>query len=120
MRRVREGGDVVDVMILTPEKGKQKEVGQRLFDLVARLRLPASTVQWVTWPKTGYAIPVDLFIKFEEDDGKVAVDLDEELLNTVMTGSQHVELVEPRRRGRPRKNTAPEADGADNNTSKEE
>lgn len=119
MRRVREVGDVVDSLILTPEKGRHKEVGQRLFALVAQLGLPASTVQWVTWPKTGYAIPVELFIKLEEADGQVSVGLDEALLNTMMNGSEPVEPA-PRRRGRPRKNTAPEVDGADNNTLKEE
>ena len=98
MRRIRETGDVVDVVIITPEPGKQKEIGQRLLALAGSPR----DVQWVTWPQAGYSIPLELFVKFDADDIEESEKLADE---------------QPRRRrGRPRK----EETGTDNNTSEEE
>jgi hypothetical protein len=93
MRRIREVGDPVDVVIITPEPGRDKEIGQRLLALADS---PAD-VQWVTWPQAGFSIPVELFVRFAEPD--------EETEETKTA---------PKKRGRPKKT----ADADD--TSKEE
>lgn len=85
MRRLREVGDPVDIVIITPEPGRQAEIGQRLLALAEH----PSQVRWVTWPRAGYSVPAELFHKFETDtDGA-----DEE----------PTEQEPPKRRGRPRK-----------------
>jgi hypothetical protein len=54
----------VDVVIITPEPGMHKEIGQRLLALAEHPR----DVQWVTWPAPGgYSIPLELFVKFDTD-----------------------------------------------------
>lgn len=50
-------------MIITPEKGKAKEIGQKLLALAEHPR----QVQWVTWPSAGFSIPMELFAKFDAD-----------------------------------------------------
>jgi hypothetical protein len=89
-------------VIITPEPGMQKEIGQKLLALAEHPR----DVQWVTWPQAGYSIPLALFVKFDSD--------------TVEPG--HIEAADdarppdaPRRRGRPRREPS-----TDNNTSEEE
>lgn len=86
MRRLREVGDPVDVVIITPEPGRHVEIGQRLLALAAHPR----EVQWVTWPTAGFAVPFDLFLKFEngEEEGEP---------------EGEPELKAPKKRGRPRK-----------------
>lgn len=64
MRRLREGGDTVDVVIISPEPGRHKEIGQRLLELAEHPR----DVQWVSWPKAGFAVPLELFEAFTADD----------------------------------------------------
>lgn len=49
-------------LIITPEPGRYKEIGQRLLALAE----DPSLVQWVTWPTAGYAVPPELFHKFEQ------------------------------------------------------
>ncbi len=84
----------MDVVIISPEPGKQKEIGQRLLALADSPR----DVQWVTWPAAGYSVPLELFVKFDADD--VEPELKEE-------------IPQPRRRRRVKEST-------DNNTSEEE
>ena len=49
-------------MIITPEPGMEKEIGQQLLALAKHPR----DVQWVTWPAPGgYSIPLELFVKFD-------------------------------------------------------
>lgn len=94
---VREAGDAVDVVIITPEPGRQKEIGQQLLALADH----PSQVQWVTYPETGFQIPLELFAKFDANgDEPAAVEED----------------TPRRRRGRPRK----EETSTDNTTSEEE
>lgn len=93
MRRVREAGDTVDVVIITPEPGRQKEIGQKLLALADH----PNQVQWVTYPQTGFQIPLELFAKFDTAEGEPE------------------EAPQPRRRGRPRREPS-----TDNNTSEEE
>jgi hypothetical protein len=54
----------VDVVIITPEPGRAKEIGQRLLALADH----PHQVQWVTWPAAGFSIPLDLFAKFDADE----------------------------------------------------
>jgi len=97
VRRLCETGDVVDVVIITPEPGLHKEIGQKLLALADH----PSQVQWVTWPQAGYSIPLELFVKFDTDGQDEQAATEEE--------------VPKRRRGRPRKE-----ESTDNNTSEEE
>lgn len=53
----------MDVVIISPEPGLQKEIGQRLLALADH----PSQVQWVTWPQSGFSIPLELFTKFDVD-----------------------------------------------------
>lgn len=96
MWRLRETGDAVDVVIITPEPGMHKEIGQKLLALADHPR----DVQWVTYPETGYSVPLELFQKFDAagDEPEAAE-----------------EETPKRRRGRPRKE-----ESTDNNTSEEE
>jgi len=88
MRRLREVGDPVDVVIITPEPGRQAEIGQRLLALAEH----PSQVRWVTWPRAGYSVPVELFGKFEADSDNA---------------EEPVEQEPPKKRGRPRKAQQP-------------
>jgi hypothetical protein len=84
----------VDVVIITPEPGLEKEIGQRLLALAAHPR----DVQWVSWPAPGgYSVPLELFTKFDAD------------------GEDEAEAQEAPKRRRRRKETS-----TDNNTSEEE
>lgn len=62
MRRLRETGDAVDVVIITPEPGRQKEIGKRLLELADH----PHQVHWVTYPQAGFQVPLELFAKFDE------------------------------------------------------
>jgi hypothetical protein len=84
----------VDVVIISPEKGRVKEIGQRLLSLADS----PYQVQWVTWPQAGFSIPLELFAKFDAD-GEEPEAAEEEA---------------PKRRRRRSK------DSTDNNTSEEE
>ena len=97
MRRLCETGDAVDVVIITPEPGLHKEIGQKLLALADNPR----QVQWVTWPQAGFSIPLELFVKFDSDGEDEEAAAEEE--------------APKRRRGRPRKE-----ESTDNNTSEEE
>lgn len=93
-------------MIITPEPGKTKEIGQRLLALADNPR----DVQWVTWPAAGYSIPLDLFAKFDADEPATG--------GLVRNGHAVGEggpppLEVPKRRRRAKEST-------DNNTSEEE
>ena len=103
MRRIREAGDIVDVVIITPEPGRAKEIGQKLLAMAANPR----DVQWVTWPSAGFSIPLELFVTFTALDGKdgnyVEVGVDEEKLAAATDGAADATVHQPRRRGRPRK-----------------
>lgn len=92
----------MDVVIITPEPGKAKEIGQRLLALADH----PYQVQWVTYPQTGFQIPLELFAKFDAED--IAKALWE------MPMGQLQELAEPKRRRRRNK------ESTDNNTSEEE
>ena len=50
-------------MIISPEKGKVKEIGQKLLALADNPR----DVQWVTWPAAGFSVPLELFARFDGD-----------------------------------------------------
>jgi hypothetical protein len=98
--RICEAGDVVDVVIISPEPGRQKEIGRQLLELADNPR----QVQWVTWPQAGYSVPLELFARFD------ATFADEE-----SEAEEAAESTPRRRRGRPRKE-----ESTDNNTSEEE
>ncbi len=53
----------MDVVIVTPEKGRHKEIGQKLLALADH----PHQVQWVTWPQAGFSVPLELFAKFDAD-----------------------------------------------------
>ena len=54
----------MDVVIISPEPGKAKEIGQRLLALADNPR----DVQWVTWPVPGgFSVPLELFARFDAD-----------------------------------------------------
>ena len=84
----------MDVVIVSPEPGKVKEIGQKLLALADSPR----DVQWVTWPKAGFSIPLELFAKFDADGEEPEV----------------VEEEAPKRRRRRSK------ESTDDNTSEEE
>lgn len=54
----------MDVVIITPEPGRAKEIGQKLLALADN----PNQVHWVTYPETGFQIPLELFAKFDADD----------------------------------------------------
>ena len=85
----------MDVVIITPEPGKDKEIGQRLLALADSPR----DVQWVTWPAAGFSVPLDLFAKFDAEGDE--------------TEAAEEEVPAKRRRRRSKEST-------DNNTSEEE
>lgn len=58
----------MDVVIITPEPGRQKEIGQKLLALADR----TYDVQWVTWPTAGFSIPLELFARFSAEGQDVA------------------------------------------------
>lgn len=114
----------MDVVIITPEPGRHKVVGQQLLALADDPR----DVQWVTWPVAGYSIPMDLFSLFVVAEPEIAAqalrDLPEKKLEELANGGYVTQLpdiedppafVEPKRRGRPRKETS-----TDNNIPEEE
>lgn len=78
-------------MIITPEPGRHKEIGQKLLAMAANPR----DVQWVTWPQAGYSIPLELFVAFTGEDE----------VSTIEPGHIDADEETPakRRRGRPRK-----------------
>lgn len=84
----------MDVVIITPEPGRHKEIGQRLLALADH----PNQVQWVTYPETGFQVPLELFARFDADEAEPAE-----------------QETPKRRRGRPRKE-----ESTDNNTSEEE
>lgn len=106
MRRIREAGDPVDVVIITPEPGRAKEIGQKLLAMAANPR----DVQWVTWPQAGFSIPLELFVAFTGEDSPATIE------------PGHIDADEEtpakRRRGRPRKQEETSTD--DTTTSPEE
>jgi hypothetical protein len=83
-------------VIITPEPGKTKEIGQRLLALADHPR----DVQWVTWPAAGYSIPLELFSRFDADGEEPE--------------GAEAEAEAPKRRRRRAK------ESTDNNTSEEE
>jgi len=86
----------MDVVIISPEPGKVKEIGQQLLALAEHPR----DVQWVTWPSPGgFSVPLELFVRFDTDgeDSEAA----------------EAEATPKRRRRRNKEST-------DNNTSEEE
>lgn len=95
---LREGGDAVAV-IITPEPGRHKAIGQLLLALADS----PSQVQWTTWPTAGFAVSDELFAKFSgaQSDGEDKAEEEPEAQSP------------PKRRGR-RKETS-----TDNNDSEE-
>lgn len=84
----------MDVVIISPEKGKVKEIGKRLLELADH----PHQVHWVTYPQAGFQVPLELFVKFDTDG-------DDE---------PEAEAEAPKRRRRRNK------ESTDNNTSEEE
>ena len=76
-----------------------KEIGRRLLELADHPR----DVQWTTYPKAGFAIPLELFARFDAEETAETDD------------TETAERKPQRRRGRPRK----EETSTDNNTSEE-
>ena len=99
-------------MIITPEPGRAKDIGQKLLAMAEDPR----DVQWVTWPQAGFSIPLELFVKFSDGD-KAAGGV---LTRPVTIGEDYPPPSEsPRpRRGRPRKQETESTD--DTTTSPEE
>ena len=89
----------MESVIISPEKEKLKEIGQQLLELADN----PSQVQWVTWPKAGYSIPLELFMRFDAFDSNGVPVLDEV-----------VQEPEPKRRRRRNK------ESTDNNDPSEE
>lgn len=50
----------MDVVIISPEPGQVKEIGQRLLAVIAAMGLPQTTLQWVTRPVVGYLVPLEV------------------------------------------------------------
>ena len=90
----------MDVVVISPEPGMAKEIGRRLLELADHPR----DVQWTTYPKAGFAIPLELFARFDTDEETAETD-----------DTETAERKPQRRRGRPRK----EETSTDNNTSEE-
>lgn len=86
----------MDSVVITPEKGKAKEIGQKLLELADNPR----DVQWVTWPAAGFSVPMELFARFDADGDEPEVE----------------EEAKPKRRRRSKEAT----ESTDNNTSEEE
>ena len=84
----------MDVVIISPEAGKLKEIGKRLLELADG----PHQVQWVTWPQAGFQVPLELFTKFDTEGEDEAA----------------AEAEAPKRRKRRAK------ESTDNNTSEEE
>lgn len=85
-------------IIISPEPGRHKEIGQLLLSLADH----PQQVQWVTWPQAGYEVSEELFGKFAAE--------------TVDTEAPQPQPETPkRRRARPRKE-----DSTDNDTGEEE
>ena len=85
-------------MIITPEPGRQKDIGKALLALTDN---PAD-VRWVTWPTAGYQVSTDLYQLFTASQEPA---------------EETAPAEEPpkRRRGRPRKEKPEaDADGEDN------
>ena len=89
----------MDVVVISPEPGMAKEIGRRLLELADHPR----DVQWTTYPKAGFAIPLELFARFDAEETAETDD------------TETAERKPQRRRGRPRK----EETSTDNNTSEE-
>lgn len=89
----------------------QAKIGQLLLSLADSPR----DVQWATYPVAGFAVPLDLFRRF---DGLGPTEEQTDTGEWVATGETVQSLVTvkeaPKRRRRPRK------DSTDNNTSEEE
>lgn len=86
MQRFREGGDFVDVVVIVPEPGRAKEIGRRLLAIAES----PYQVRWVTYPEAGFEVPAEFLLLL---DGPDRGDTD---------GALNPPL-EPRRRGRPRR-----------------
>ena len=84
----------MDVVIITPEPGRQVQIGRKLLDLADH----PNQVQWVTYPQAGFQIPLELFARFDADGDEPEA-------------AEEAPL--PRRRRRAKEST-------DNNTSEEE
>lgn len=118
MWRIREAGDPVDVVIITPEPGRAKDIGRKLLAMAGN----PHDVQWVTWPQAGFSIPLELFVQFaaEADNAtetaKALWQMPLEELRK-MAGEDGGAPAK-RRRGRPRKQE--EASTDDTTTSPEE
>lgn len=87
----------MDSVVITPEKGKAKEIGQKLLALADNPR----DVQWVTWPAAGFSVPMELFARFDADGDEPEAE----------------EEAAPKRRRRRSKEAT---ESTDNNTSEEE
>lgn len=107
MRRIRETGDAVDV-IITPERGRVKEIAQLLLGLADH----PNQVKPVSWPTTGFQVSKELFDEFEAAMAELAEAYGEKASGGIITspklaliGETDVEVVEPIRkpRGRPKK-----------------
>lgn len=127
MWRIREAGDPVDVVIITPEPGRAKEIGRKLLAMAANPR----DVQWVTWPQAGFSIPLELFVQFAAEADNAAEtakalwqmplgELEKLAGGTIEPGHIDADDETPakRRRGRPRKQEETSTD--DTTTSPEE
>lgn len=98
----------MDVVIITPEPGMHKEIGQQLLALADNPR----DVQWVTWPQAGYSVPLSLFRLFDQGPATGGI---VEPARVYLVGETTPEENAPKRRRRPRKETS-----TDDTTSEEE
>lgn len=58
----------MDVVIVVPEPGQEKRIGQELTAALAQIGLPYTALKWVTWPQTGYQVPIEVLPYFEISD----------------------------------------------------
>lgn len=92
-------------VIIEPDAGAVKEIGTQLLALAEN----PSQVQWVTWPRTGYRVPVELADKLKG-------------VRSLPNAEQSADVAAPpRRRGRPRRTVDAEAPvlGTDDNEKEE-
>jgi hypothetical protein len=96
----------VDLVIIVPDKGKDKEIAQQLLELADS----PLHVQWVSWPTPGFRVPVELAAKL-----KGIRDME-----TVEAEASAMEQPTAKRRGRPRKVVEEHAPVLDTDNEKEE
>jgi len=85
----------VDVVIISPEPGQHKEIGQRLMAIIEAMGLPRTTLQWVTHPVAGYLVPLEV---------------EHELHAEALASEEEADAPTPKKRGRAKKTPVQDTD----------